>query len=198
MDGPPASRLSVAGATLELVVTRKRVKNVNARLRGDTLLVSAPLHMPQAALDRAVLELARRLLRRGRARTVNAELDLAAVARRVAARFPAPPALGEVRFSTSQRARWGSCSAHSGTILLNAALAQMPAWVLEAVVAHELAHLFHRDHGPEFRALLRRVCPESDRARAFLHGVSWTAGHWRSLPEVDREQLGALEADEEP
>ena len=136
--------------------------------------------------------------RGGPPRPVTGPRPPAPGARGGAARFPAPPALGEVRFSTSQRARWGSCSAHSGTILLNAALAQMPAWVLEAVVAHELAHLFHRDHGPEFRALLRRVCPESDRARAFLHGVSWTAGHWRSLPEVDREQLGALEADEEP
>ena len=198
MDAPLGSQLAVAGATLQVVVTRKHVKNVNARLRGDTLLVSAPLRMPQPELDRAVVELARRLVRRLRARAVNGEVDLAAVARRVAARFPSPPAVGEVRFSTSQRARWGSCSARSGTIQLNAALAHMPAWVLEAVLAHELAHFFHRDHGPEFRALLRRVCPESERARAFLHGVSWTAGHWRSLPASEREQLGTMAPDEEP
>jgi len=198
MDAPLGSQLAVAGATLQVVVTRKHVRNVNARLRGDTLLVSAPLRMPQPELDRAVVELARRLVRRLRARAVNGEVDLAAVARRVAARVPSPPAVGEVRFSTSQRARWGSCSARSGTIQLNAALAHMPAWVLEAVLAHELAHFFHRDHGPEFRALLRRVCPESERARAFLHGVSWTAGRWRSLPVSEREQLGTMAPDEEP
>lgn len=197
MDTSSGSRLSVAGATLRVVVTRKHVKNVNARLRGDTLLVSAPLRLPQAELDRAVAELARRLVRRVRARAVNGEVDLAAAARRVAARFPRPPAPGEVRFSTNQRARWGSCSARDGTILLNAALAHMPVWVLEAVLAHELVHLFHRDHGPQFKALLGHVCPDSERARAFLHGVSWVAGRWESLPAVERGQLAGAGGDEE-
>jgi predicted metal-dependent hydrolase len=197
MPDSPATRLSVAGATLQVIVTRKHVKNVNARLRGDTLLVSAPLRLPQAELDRAVAELARRLVRRVRARAVNGEVDLVAAARRVAARFPTPPAIREIRFSTGQRARWGSCSARDGTILLNAALAHMPAWVLDAVLAHELAHLFHRDHGPQFKALLRHVCPDSERARAFLHGVSWVAGRWESLPAVERAQLAGAGGDEE-
>jgi len=183
--------------TLQLAVTRKHVKNVNARLRGDTLLVSAPLRMAQADLDRVIVTLARRLVRRVRARAVNGEVDLAAAARRVAARFPKAPPLGEVRFSTSQRARWGSCSARDGTILINAALAHMPVWVLEAVLAHEITHLFHRDHGPEFRALLRQVCPDSERARAFLHGVSWVAGRWESLPAVERGQLQGAKPEEE-
>ena len=197
MSESSGTRLSVAGATLQVVVTRKHVKNVNARLRGDTLLVSAPLRLPQAEVDRAVAELARRLVRRVRARAVNGEVDLAAASRRVAARFPCPPVPGEVRFSTNQRARWGSCSARDGTILLNAALAHMPAWVLEAVIAHELAHLFHRDHGPQFKALLRQVCPDNERARAFLHGVTWVAGRWESLPAVERSQLAGAGGDEE-
>jgi len=197
MSESHVARLSVAGATLQVVVTRKRVKNVNARLRGDTLLVSAPHRLPQAELDRAVAELAGRLVRRVRARAVNADADLGALARRIAARFPSPPEVGEVRFSTAQRARWGSCSARGGAILLNAALAHMPPRILEAVIAHELVHLFHRDHGPEFRALLRRVCPRAEEARAFLHGVSWTAAHWRALPAVEREQLGGLDGDDE-
>jgi predicted metal-dependent hydrolase len=197
MASSPGSQLTVAGATLQLVVTRKQVKNVNARLRGDTLHVSAPPRMPQTELDRVIVTLARRLVRRVRSRAVNGEVDLAATARRVAARFPKSPPLGDVRFSTSQRARWGSCSARDGTILLNAALAHMPDWVLESVLAHEITHLFHRDHGPEFRALLRHVCPDSDRARAFLHGVSWVAGRWESLPAVERGQLAGGERDDE-
>jgi len=195
MDGRTASRLGVAGTDLWVVVTRKHVKNVNARLRGTTLLVSAPLRMSPGELDRAITDLARRLLRRARARTLNGDGDLLERARRVAARFPSPPPVREVQLSTRQHSRWGSCNGATGSITLNAALAHMPAWVLEAVIAHELAHLFHRDHGPAFRALLARVCPEHERARDFLAGVGWLAGRWHAIPEGERTQLGALADD---
>jgi hypothetical protein len=45
--------------------------------------------------------------------------------------------------------------------------------------------------------MLRQVCPESERARAFLHGVTWVAGRWESLPAVERGQLAGADADEE-
>ena len=76
------------------------------------------------------------------------------IARRVAARFVDPRGVAEVRFVTSQVARWGSDSRQTGIVRLNAALRQMPPWVLEAVVAHELAHAFHLDHSPAFWELV--------------------------------------------
>ncbi len=183
------SRLNVDGVELEVVVRRARVKNVNARLRGDSLLVSAPAAIPEAELERVVAELARRLVRRTRARQVNREDDAAELARRVAARFPTPPRVAGVQWVTTQRRRWGSYSLRTATVRLNAALRPMPAWVVEAVVAHELAHVVHPDHSPAFWELLRRVCPHTDRARAFLEGVGWLAARWEKLPPVERALL---------
>jgi hypothetical protein len=200
--GPGPRTITIDGVTLVLVVARKRVKNVNARLNGDTLLVSAPLAIRDAVLERIIDELARKLVRRVRAREVNADGHALALARRIAARFPHPPAVRDVVFSTTQEARWGSFSAATGTVRLHAALKEMPAWVLEAVVAHELAHAFHRDHSATFWALVRRVCPETDRARAFLAGISWLARRWDALPPVERALLardgGDAESDPEP
>jgi hypothetical protein len=195
MSSAPPRAITVDGVTLELVVTRKRVRHINARLRGSVLLVSAPPGVPAAELDRVVAELARTLLRRRRGREINGQADLEALARRIAARFPSPPRVAEVLLSTTQQARWGSYSAATGTIRLHAALPQMPEWVLAAVIAHELAHVSHRDHSPAFWALLRRVCPDTDRARAFLSGVSWVARRWESLPPVERAQLAAAPPD---
>ena len=181
--------LEVDGVALELRVVRKRVKNINARLRGKTLLVSAPHRISAGELEEAILQLARRLVRRRRARVVNFDGGAEAIARKVAARFPDPPEVAEVRFVTNQRSRWGSYSARTGIVRLSAALRQMPPWVLEAVVAHELAHTFHLDHSPAFWELARTVCPKTDRARAFLEGVSWLASSWDELPPVERSQL---------
>ena len=189
--------ITIDGVTLTLLVERKRVKNINARLRDLTLSVSAPLNTPQATLDQVIPDLARRLVRRVHARQVNAEEDALALARNVAARFPNPPEVAEVLFVTTQEARWGSYSTATRTIRLHAALRRMPRWVLEAVVAHELAHVTHHDHSPAFWKLLRRVCPDTDRARAFLAGVSWLGLSWEKLPPVERALLARTTAYEE-
>jgi predicted metal-dependent hydrolase len=189
--------ITIDGVTLTLMVERKRVKNINARLRETTLSVSAPLNTPQATLDKVIPDLARRLVRRVHARQVNAEEDALTLARIVAARFANRPEVAEVVFVTTQQARWGSYSPATRTIRLHAALRRMPRWVLEAVVAHELAHVIHQDHSPAFWKLLRRVCPDTDRAKAFLSGVSWLGLNWEKLPPVERALLARTTAYEE-
>jgi Protein of unknown function DUF45 len=195
---PISREISVDGNSLTLALQRKRVKNVNARLRGTILWVSAPDGMPDAKLEPVIRELARRLLRHAHAVRVNEEEDALALARKVAGRFPEPPSVERVVFVTTQKARWGSYSPRTRAIRLNAALRRMPRWVLEAVVAHELAHAVHPNHSPAFWDLLRRICPETDRAKAFLDGVSWLAHNRERLPPVERELLGEVEREEEP
>ena len=181
--------LTVDGVTLRLEVTRKKVKNINVRMVGDELRVSAPRWVSAGELDEAVETLARRLVRRERARKVNGEDNALELARRVARRFPDRPEIAAARFSTRQGSRWGSYSTRTRTIHLNAAIRLMPPWVLEAVIAHELAHVTHPDHSPAFWALLREVCPQTDRAHAFLEGVSWFGRSWETLPPVERSLL---------
>ncbi len=188
--------INVDGVELTVVLERKRVKNINARLHGTTLRMSAPYHASRAEVEQAIPELARRLLRSARAKHVNREEDALALARRVATRFPEPPEIRSVVFVTTQSSRWGSYSGVSGAIRLNATLREMPRWVLEAVLAHELAHAFHLRHSRLFWSLLRRVCPDTDRANAFLDGVSWLANRWETLPPVERSILVPVAAEE--
>ena len=52
--------------------------------------------------------------------------------------------------------RWGSCS-QGGRIRINWRLIQAPDFVRRSVVAHEIAHLVHFDHSPQFHALLQSI-----------------------------------------
>jgi predicted metal-dependent hydrolase len=182
-------RITIDGTTLTVLIQRKRVKNINARLDGRTVRVSAPLATPRAEVERTARELARTLLRRARATQVNHTEEALALAQRIAKRFPDPPTVDQVVFVTNQRTQWGSYSPTTGTIRLNAALRQMPRFVLEAVVTHELAHTVHLNHTEEFWALVRGVCPATDRANAFLEGVTWLSTSWERLPPVERSLL---------
>ena len=66
-----------------------------------------------------------------------------------------------------QRARWGSCSA-SGNISLNWRLIQMPSWVADSIVIHELAHLRELNHSRRFWAVVAAADPRWEEAEAWL------------------------------
>ncbi|MBR5175659.1 MAG: M48 family metallopeptidase [Bacteroidales bacterium] len=54
---------------------------------------------------------------------------------------------------------WGSCS-RKGNINLNLNLMRVPEDLRDYVLLHELCHLRHPNHGPEFHALLESICPD--------------------------------------
>lgn len=62
---------------------------------------------------------------------------------------------------------WGSCGA-DGNILINWHLIFAPRKVEEYVVVHELAHLRHRTHGPEFWSLVCQLMPNFQSAQSWL------------------------------
>jgi hypothetical protein len=76
----------------------------------------------------------------------------------------------------NQRWRWGSCSS-SGLICLNWRLMQMPTWVRDYVMVHELMHLKRLDHSPAFWKLVAAACPKYREARAWLREL---VGHMPS------------------
>jgi predicted metal-dependent hydrolase len=70
------------------------------------------------------------------------------------------------------RTRWGSCAA-DGTVMLSWRLLMAPETVQHYVVAHEVAHLRHMNHGERFWALVRELTPHRPAAEAWLrtHGA---------------------------
>jgi predicted metal-dependent hydrolase len=163
-DAPP--RLAI-----ELRRGSTRRRHVEGVLRGETLVVSFPPRMARAEAERIADELRRRMERRlGRER-----IDLVARARRLARELGLPqPA--RVEWSDRQQHRWGSCTPVDRCIRLSSRLAAFPSWVLDYVLVHELAHLRHADHGPEFHALVDRY-PKAERAIGFLIAQSIYPDH---------------------
>ncbi|HIY24855.1 MAG TPA: M48 family metallopeptidase [Candidatus Brachybacterium merdigallinarum] len=87
-----------------------------------------------------------------------------------------------VTWSTRQNTRWGSCTSSEGTIRLSHRLQDMPQWVIESVLMHELCHLLVPDHGPAFQELMNRY-PRATEAKGFLDGVTWAQNQPRDRSE---------------
>ena len=71
-----------------------------------------------------------------------------------------------------QSSRWGSCSS-TGVLSYSWRLILTPPYVLDYLVAHEVAHLIEMNHSRRFWRLVERVCPHMGRAKAWLdaHGA---------------------------
>jgi predicted metal-dependent hydrolase len=65
------------------------------------------------------------------------------------------------------RSRWGSC-APDGTLAFSWRLVMAPDWVLDYVVAHEIAHLRELNHSPRFWLEVARLTPHRAAAVAWL------------------------------
>lgn len=147
---------------VEVVRSARRTRTIGARIVDGRIVVRVPHRLSQADTEEAVASLVARLERqRGSAR-----VDLTERARVLARRYDLPEP-DQIRWVGNQHTRWGSCSPASGEIRISDRIAGFPAWVVDAVVVHELAHLVHADHSAAFWALAHRY-PKTERALGFL------------------------------
>jgi len=65
--------------------------------------------------------------------------------------------------------RWGSCG-KDGVLHFNWRLLQLPVFLVDYVIVHELVHLYERNHTPTFWKILGRVLPDwKERKDALSH-----------------------------
>ena len=76
-----------------------------------------------------------------------------------------------VRWVGNMTTRWGSCTTSTGEIRLSDRLQPLPAWVVDYVLLHELAHLIEADHNQRFWAWVDRY-PRAERAKGYLEGLA--------------------------
>lgn len=171
----PVTRAEYAGQPVEIRRSSRRRKTVSVVRQGGEIVLQVPARLSRAEIDLLAAELVPKLLaREARRRSVVSDRALVERARGLVEQHLSdqPQRLpSSVRWVTNQNQRWGSCSTESGAIRLSHRLQAMPDWVLDHVLLHELVHLHHADHSPDFWALVHRD-PHSERVKAYLDG--WT------------------------
>ncbi|MFN3890060.1 MAG: M48 family metallopeptidase [Beijerinckiaceae bacterium] len=95
----------------------------------------------------------------------SAKHDLETAVNHYCALLDTPSRPVTVRDTTS---RWGSCSAN-GSLNFSWRLILAPAFVLDYLAAHEVAHLVHMNHSRKFWELTKKLCADTDRAEAWLN-----------------------------
>jgi predicted metal-dependent hydrolase len=178
-----AATSDAAVPNVEVRRSARRRRTVSAYRDGERIVVLIPARFTRAEEAQWVAKMVARLApdparprRRG-----TGDAALVRRARELSATYldgRAEPVA--VRWVAAMRTRWASCTPAEGTIRLSERLREMPGWVQDYVLVHELAHLLVASHGPQFWALVERY-PRTERARGYLDGISAAA----SLPIAD-------------
>lgn len=149
-------------------VLRRSGRRVRLAFRQGRLSVVLPRHLdPRPIIDRHrdwILE-KHEWFQRQRRKAEELELlrrsndEFVALVRECSGRYAGvlgvkPAGIGFRRM----KSKWGSCSA-KGKVNLNTWLQVLPDELVAFIVHHELAHLRVRNHGPEFKALIRSEFP---------------------------------------
>jgi len=71
----------------------------------------------------------------------------------------------------NQEKRWGSCS-RGGIIRFNWKIVMAPISVMDYVIVHELCHLIHPHHSPQFWQKVRSIIPDYKKRREWLKKFS--------------------------
>jgi predicted metal-dependent hydrolase len=155
---------------VEVRVSKRRKKTAAAHWEGDHIVVVVPTHLRGVELDEMVDELSRRVARH-RPHLHASDHLLEERAADLGRRYLDGVAPASIRWSTTQKKRWGSCTMFTREIRISDRLRAAPEWVLDAVIVHELAHLIEPNHSPRFRALEHRY-PRRHDADVYLAGYS--------------------------
>lgn len=169
---------TVEGVSTEDVEVRRsarRRRTVSARREDGRVVVLIPASMSRAEERVWVARMLDRL-KAGERRRRTSDTDLMTRATELSQRYLGGHAKPRsIRWVSNQRSRWGSCTPADGSIRLSDRLRDMPGYVVDYVILHELAHLLVAGHNRDFWTLLRSY-PKLERARGFLDGVALAKG----------------------
>ncbi len=159
---------------VEIRASTRRTKTGSAHWSGSRIVVQVPARLRGRERRAFVDELVARLLAQ-RPQHAAGDGALEDRCRELAARYTDGVAPASVRWTGSQTTRWASCSPDTREIRVSTRLRQCPAWVIDAVLVHELAHLIEADHSPAFHEIANRF-PRQRDAEVYLEGYALGLG----------------------
>ena len=165
---------------MEVRRSKRRRRTVSAYRDGDRIVVMIPSSLTRAEEAEWVKTMVSRLERSEGRKKPPSDDGLMLRAGQLNDRYLGGLAVpGSVRWVENQQTRWGSCTPGDRTIRLSVRLQAMPAWVIDYVLVHELAHLIEPGHDAKFWSWVERY-PQAERARGYLLG--WSAAARMDLP----------------
>ncbi len=180
------------GAEHTVIVQRDRRLSKSARWQREqdgTILLRVPYRIPKWQIEPLLTDVAKSLDRQARQhrRSPRTDDDLQERAQYINQTcFHGEIQWTAIRWVSNMDRRLGSCTnggTTDGHIRISERIREWPQYVIDYVIAHELAHRAHSNHSEAFWSFLQQAYPQTERARGFIQGHRYALGE-----STDEEQ----------
>jgi hypothetical protein len=155
---------------LEIIRSKRRKKTAQAKVIDGKVRIYLPAGMNPEDEKKWIDNLLERIEKHERREKLNSDGALFKEAEAINRRYFDGMLEFEIKYVTNQNSRFGSCTPADKTIRISDRLADMPGWVRDYVLIHELSHLLEPNHSKKFWKLVNRYT-YAERARGYLIAV---------------------------
>ena len=153
---------------VKIIRSARRKKTIQAKMVKETLVVYMPDGIEPEEENRLIEEMRERFENKRLKRQINEDDYLRKRFFDFNHKyFQGGLKISSIEFVTNQERKSGSCTPDNGTIRISHKLLDMPKWVLDYVIMHEMTHLEHPNHSHAFWKKVGEY-KYAERARGFL------------------------------
>jgi predicted metal-dependent hydrolase len=153
---------------IQVIRSPARKKTIQAKMVGQTLQVYLPLGMKPEEEKKLIEKMKEKLQKKQQKKHLNQDDYLLTKFKEFNLQyFQGKLKVKSLEFVTNQTRVNGSCTPNNGTIRLSHKLLEMPRWVLDYVIMHEMTHLQYPNHSKGFWTKVGEY-KYTERARGFL------------------------------
>ncbi len=159
---------------VEIIRSKKRKKTIQSKFINGKYIIYLPCGLSKAEEEKWILKMIDKHKKSKRRKTLNDDGLLQKRAKDLNKLYFDSKLEFSIKFVTNQNSRFGSCSTISKKIRISDRVAEMPKWVGDYIIIHELAHLVYPNHSKNFWKKVNEY-KYSERARGYLIALGFNS-----------------------
>lgn len=147
------------------------------RQEDGSLLIRVPKRYPKRKFSRLVADIQTQMGKTQKRVKRRTDADLQKRAEELNRNhFDGQVSWEAIRWVSNMNTRLGSCTKGGptdGHIRISDKIKDWPTWVIDYIIAHEMAHRIHSNHSKNFWLVLKKAYPLTDKAEGFIEGIGY-------------------------
>jgi predicted metal-dependent hydrolase len=157
---------------ISIIRSHRRKKTIEAKIKDDVLCIYLPTTLDATEEQKIITEMKNKIQEKQKRKHLHTDTLLQKRSEYLNHKYFKNRLTYAISFSQNQKKTYGICNARQQRIRISERIQEMPRFVQDYLIMHELTHLLHPNHSQVFWETMNRY-PHVERAKGFLQGYEY-------------------------